>query len=329
MNTISDPAEQMVFEGMEPGGASSRVAAAKPASIPWSYSRRSLLEQCPLSYYFEYYGSKKRTAEAEPRKERLRFLKGLSNRHLRAGEITHLVIRTYLNRLREGEEWSLERLVSWARDILQADVEFSRAYRPDEPLPSGPKVPILLSEFYYGAGDARHLLEETEERLVAALRNFIGSPRIEPFRVGALHPGAVVEKHFNFKQRRFSVQGMMDLAYPEEGRVVVVDWKTGGVGSPDDVLQLYSYGLEAAARFGCGLSDLALYRVGLADDEVSSFVIGEREAARAKVRILQDLEAMAELDPYGREGMVAAFTPCAQQRICAQCKYQQYCPKEE
>ena len=113
MNTISDPAEQMVFEGMEPGGASSRVAAAKPTSIPWSYSRRNLLQQCPLSYYFEYYGSKKRIAEAEPRKERLRFLKGLSSRHLRTGEITHLVIRTYLNRLREGEEWSLERLVSW------------------------------------------------------------------------------------------------------------------------------------------------------------------------------------------------------------------------
>ncbi len=135
MNTISDPAEQMIFEGMEPNGASSRVAAAKRVSIPWSYSRRNLLQQCPLSYYFEYYGSKKRTAEAEPRKESLRFLKGLSNRHLRTGEITHLVIRTYLNRLREGEEWSLERLVSWARDMLHTDVEFSRAYRPNNPLP--------------------------------------------------------------------------------------------------------------------------------------------------------------------------------------------------
>lgn len=319
----------MVFEGMEPGGASSKIAAAKSTSIAWSYSRRSALEQCPLSYYFEYYGTKKRTAVAEPRKEQLRFLKGLSNRHLRAGEIAHLVIRTYLNRLREGEEWSLERLIAWARDMLHADLAHSRAYRPDEPLQSGPKAPVLLSEFYYGAVDARRLLEETEERLVVALTNFVGSPKIEPFRVGATHSGAVIEKHFNLKQEHFSIKGMMDLAYPRDGRVVVVDWKTGGAGSTDDVLQLYSYALEAARRFGCRLEDLALYRVGLADDEVYPFVIGERDAARAKVRILQDLEAMAELDPYGREGVAAAFTPCAQRRICAQCKYQQYCPQEE
>lgn len=321
----------MVFEGMEPGGASSKVATAKPTSITWSYSRRSALEQCPLSYYFEYYGTKKRAAVAEPRKEQLRYLKGLRSRHLRAGEIVHRVIRTYLNRLREGEEWSLERLIVWARDMLHADLAFSRAYRPDEPLPSGPKAPVLLSEFYYGAVDARQLLEETEERLVAALTNFVGSPKIEPFRVGAIHPDAVVEKHFNLKQGRFSIKGMMDLAYPleAEGRVAVVDWKTGGAGSSDDVLQLYSYALEAARRFGCGLADLGLYRVGLADDEVYPFVIGERDAARAKVRIMQDLETMAELDPYGREGVAAAFTPCAQRRICAQCKYQQYCPKEE
>lgn len=56
------------------------------------------MEQCPLRYYFEYYGSHLRMARDEPRKERLRFLKSLSNRHLRTGTIVHLIIRTYFKR---------------------------------------------------------------------------------------------------------------------------------------------------------------------------------------------------------------------------------------
>ncbi|MFQ5754210.1 MAG: PD-(D/E)XK nuclease family protein, partial [bacterium] len=81
----------------------------------WSYSRREVLEQCPRKYYYHYYGSSSRTAETERDKEALKFLKKLSNRHMRIGKIFHLIIRTYFTKLIEGETWELDRLLSWAK----------------------------------------------------------------------------------------------------------------------------------------------------------------------------------------------------------------------
>ena len=96
--------------------------------MQWSYSRRSLLEQCPRAYYYQYYGANKRTAKAEPLKDHLHFLKSLTNRHLRSGDIVHLVIRTYLNSLQRKDIWDVSRVLDWARQIFQNDYSYSSAY---------------------------------------------------------------------------------------------------------------------------------------------------------------------------------------------------------
>lgn len=287
------------------------------------------MEQCPLRYYFEHYGSILRMAQAEPRKERLRFLKELSNRHLRGGMILHLVIRTYFKRLQRGEEWSSDRAIGWAREIYRGDLEFSRGYRRGDELPRDTKAPALLMEFYFGFPDAEVLWAESEARLVGALTNFFASPEIEPYRIGGAIPGALVEKSLGIKRRGFSAAAKPDLAYTYGDRIAVIDWKMGGAGAGDDGLQLYTYAMAASQHLGRDLEDIDLYRVGLADDEVSTFVMGAREAARAEALILQDLEAMGALDGYGREGVAEAFTPCAKLRICALCPYQEFCPRSD
>lgn len=303
--------------------------AQSPAFTKWSYSRRGTLEQCPLKYYFDYYGSHLRMAKNEPRKERLRFLKKLSNRHLRTGTIAHLIIRTYFKRMQCGEEWSSERAIGWARQIYQADLEFSRGYKRGDPLPDDLTAPVLLMEFYFGFPDAEALWAESEIRLVEALTNFFTSLKIEPYRLGGSSPDALIEKSLGIKQERFSVTGKLDLAYTKDDRVVVVDWKTGGAGGGDEGLQLYTYAMSASRHLGRDLEDVDLYKVGLGEDEVSHFAMGARDSARAKARILQDLETMEALDHYGREGVVEAFTPCDRPRVCALCPYQEFCPKEE
>jgi hypothetical protein len=324
---IFDGAEQLSFEGFAPD----TVRADTPRSKVnrWSYSRRSTLEQCPLRYYFQHYGSILRLAKAEPRKERLRFLKKLSNRHLRAGIILHLVIRTYFERLQRGEEWSLERAIRWAREIHRGDLEFSHGYQCGDELPRGPKAPALLMEFYFGLPDAEVLWAESEARLVAALTNFFASPKIEPYRMGGGTPGALVERSLGIRRRGFSAAAKPDLAYTDGDRIAVVDWKMGQAGGDDDGLQLYTYAMGTSQHLGRDLEDVDLYRVGLAADEVTAFAMGAREAARAEAIILQDLEAMDALDGYGREGVAEAFTPCGKPRVCALCPYQEFCPRSD
>ena len=61
---------------------------------------------------------------------------------------------------------------------------------------------------------------------------------------------------------------------------------------------------------------------------VSRFDFGPKAILRAKARISQDVERMRSVDEYGRDGLVEAFTPCGQERVCAGCVFQGVCPKE-
>ena len=50
------------------------------------------------------------------------------------------------------------------------------------------------------------------------------------------------------------------------------------------------------------------------------------QLAVGKARMLQDIELMKELDPYGRNGIEEVFSPCQRENVCRQCKYQGICP---
>src|SRR5579864_2266947 len=96
-------------------------------TVEWSYSKRTILEQCPRRYYYEYYGSHMRKAKDDPRKESLRTLKTLQNRYERTGHILHFVIATYFRKALQGDCWEPDRLSRWAHDMFYADMEYSQA----------------------------------------------------------------------------------------------------------------------------------------------------------------------------------------------------------
>lgn len=292
----------------------------------WSYSRRDLLERCPRWYYYQYYGANAKTAKADPQKETLRFLKLFSNRYLRTGEIAHLVIRTYLNRLRQGEEWSLERVLRWARTICDGDLKYSRNYKHGTKPINSPNSPALLMEFYMGFENAEELWKDSETRLLASLTNFVMSPEFAHFRNGVTREGVLVEKPVYLKEEYFSMRGRIDLAYPDEDdRIVVVDWKIGNTGGGDDSLQLLSYALGAINEYKCAPENIDLYRVPLMDNKVSPFPVSKRDILRASARIIQDVERFKALDSYGCNAIAEAFTSCEQLQVCNLCPFQECC----
>lgn len=299
----------------------------KKTSLQWSYSRREILQQCPRRYYYQYFGSSNRTAKDEPQKQKLRFLKGLSNRYLRTGDILHLIIRTYLKRLQVGEPWSLEQLLSWARDIYRRDIEYSRNYNA-EAIAHGKYPPVLLLEFYYRQDNSDQLCVESGQRLITALTAFTTSTGLASFRAGVCYENAIIEKPSYWKDDHFAVKGKIDLAYRERDRVSIVDWKIGKGNSAEGSLQLMSYAMLAMSNFNCTQDNINLYRVHLGENTVEHFEVREADIIRTRGRILQDLERMQVLDHYGRSAVVEAFTPCGQPRICKLCTFQGICPKE-
>jgi hypothetical protein len=304
----------------------------------WSFSRRELMYQCLGTYYNKYYGAHAHRAKSEPRKQQLRFLKSLSNRHQRTGKILHLVISTYLKHFKDGDAWSLDRTLHWAREMFYADLQYSREFMrrygrgrydvmiEDDESNNGSRKPFLLAEFYYELEDAEELWKKGEERLLNALVNFVTHPDLAWFRAGAVSDGSLIEERLSLKEEHFRLTGRLDAAFRDEGRRAVVDWKIGEEGGGEDDLQLFSYSLPALKKFECAPEEMDLYKVFLTDAKHSKFTMSERGMMRTRARIIQDVERMRLLDPYGRDGVVEAFTPCRRPRVCANCPFQEVCP---
>lgn len=298
------------------------------AEVAWSYSRRSTLEQCPRRYYYEYFGAGKRTATQEPRKSILHFLKQIQSRHERAGFFLHLAIKTYFGQLRKGISWSSDGLVSWARGKFRRDVDYSRA-NPDGGGPTDdPYPPVLLSEFYYRDPRADELCAETERRLAQALTTFASDPMLMPFRQAGSREGACVEHSFKLKGvLPCRIEGKVDLAYQQDDRVTIVDWKLGADDATgDDSLQLATYGLWAVEELGCSPDALRICKVFLGSASVVDFSFDDRVLAATRARIMQDAERMLVVLGDGQGAVVDVFTPCAMPAVCRQCSFLAACP---
>jgi CRISPR/Cas system-associated exonuclease Cas4 (RecB family) len=298
--------------------------AQKPANMEWSYSRRELLEQCPRSYYYHYYGANAKTAKEEPHKEKLKALKALKNRYVRTGEIVHLVIRTYLKKRQIGEVWDVDRLLKWAGDIYKKD----RAYSLGLFHPDNEDKPVKLLEFLYEHENAEKEYNESEQKLLDAIKNFMTSETIVPFHSAAAKDDTIIEEWMKLKIYDQPVRGKIDLMYSDEHRVVICDWK---IGKPDDFgdsLQLLSYALWAIDRYHRHPDDIWAYKVYLSEGSLSRVKVSDQNLRRAKARILQDIERMQFFDKYGRDAIAEAFTPCNKPKICLLCSFQGICPRK-
>lgn len=284
--------------------------------LKWSYSKRSLLEQCPRRYYYQYFGGNKRSARAEPFKAQLAYLKNLTNRYLAAGIILHDLIRKYIGQMQKGKSISLDYLLQQAKYRYRQQLGYMQG-RKDRAI-----------EIYYGFDNLDELITETENKLLSAIANFVNSPTFDVFRSFFSQPESLVEKNISVKTNLFSSGGKLDFAYLDNDRLVIVDWKLGGSAGSQDTLQLMSYAYFASEKLEHVPSKIELNQAHLAPNLVSSFGIGEHDIFRTKNRIIQDLEKMNRIHDYGQKGISQAFTPCGQSRVCQLCPFQEVCPKE-
>jgi hypothetical protein len=318
---------QRADPGFLDGQVGQDSSRARLSKVRWSYSRRSLLEQCPRRYYYEYFGANKQTARDEPLKADLRFLKGLRNRHLRTGEIVHLIIRTYLRKGQEGLEWSVERLSAWAQDIFDKDVRYSEAHPDGGSLPQEAFPPVLLREYHYRQPDSDSACREAKARMLSAIRTFVTGSGFSAFRRGGFMPDALVEKPIRMTEGfACQVEGKVDLAFLSDEKATVVDWKLGAEDSTgDNSLQLAAYGHWAIRHFKCDVGALHVCKAYLSSGSAVEYPLTEDLLRAASARIAQDAERTLALDGYGKRAIIDAFTPAPSEGLCALCPFQRVC----
>ena len=296
--------------------------AADDLTGKYSYSKRESLESCARRYFYQYYAGLKRVPYDDERKALIRTLKTLTNRHMLAGNILHSLIETRLGR---GADWADSWFVRTAAERFDRAVAYSK--HPASAEDANRFVVPILSEVAYGGSDTDIVLEEARARLIASIQTFLTDPRIVAVYKAILSREHEVEaKVSGLRVAGFSVDGWIDLLGRDESGLQIVDWKMGEADSFDDSLQLFIYGWWLGQKYRVAPNRIRARKVYLTGPTVGEpVVLDDAMMRRGKARIVQDIELMKELDPFGREGNEEAFTPCAKLNVCRQCSFRGVC----
>ena len=202
-------------------------------AFSWSVSRHDTFASCRRRYFYSYYASNE-----DPEIKRLKKLSALP---MWAGNVVHQTIENFLK----------------TRDTLPLPEEqeaLIRATVHDDMLANWRESEAGTAGFRLFEHEYETPIEQEDKRIVVnivmrSLRAFFRSETLREVLLVGREQWLTVEDLVSFEVGDATVFLRMDLAYRNrEGRVVIVDWKTGrGEGRFSEV-QLAGYALYAARQ---------------------------------------------------------------------------------
>ena len=296
--------------------ASPLQRADRPA-FSWSASRHDTFASCRRRYFYSYY--------AALEDEEIRRLKKLSALPLWAGSVVHDAIEGFL---RENDSIPAPEVQeAFIRQTVHGTMVSD--YRESE---AGGRFRLFEHEYEVP-------VEQEDKRIAVnvvmrSLRSFFRSEALA--RVVALgrERRLALEDLVSFPVGETEVFLRMDLAYREsDGRVVIVDWKTGrGEGRFNEV-QVAGYALYAVEKgwvadpeeITTELDYLVLPKA------VRRSVTKEKiDAARRFIqRSARDMKALLS-DPVANVGRLEDFPRVDRPQVCRRCNFRRLCfPRPE
>jgi len=292
-----------------PQGESS--PGARPFS--WSASRHDAFATCRRRYFYSYYASLE--------DDEIRRLKKLSALPLWAGSIVHDTIESFLrtNDALPSPEDQEALVRSVVHSGMLADWRESEAGSPR----------FRLFEHEYEVP-----VEQEDKRLAVttvmrSLKNFFRTETLRRALAVGRSQWLALEDLVSFHVGDVEVFLRMDLAYrDQDGRVVIVDWKTGrGEGRFNEV-QVAGYALYATEKGWVGDPEEI-------STELSYLVIPKAvrrgvtkkmvEHARSFIaRSARDMRALL-VDPVENLARREDFAMCDRPQVCRRCNFRRLC----
>jgi hypothetical protein len=176
---------------------------------------------------------------------------------------------------------------------------------------------------------------EQEDKKIAvgtvmrSLRNFFRSETLREAFAAGRGQWLTVEDLVSFRVGDVEVFLRMDLAYRNrEGRVVIVDWKTGWSEGRFNEVQLAGYALYAAERGWVGSpEEIETELAYLAIPRYVRRSVDQRklDAARAFIRKSAGTMTSLLLDPLANRARLEDFPMVDRPRVCRRCNFRRLC----
>lgn len=295
-----------------------------PNRFSWSFSRHVLFEDCPRSYYLSYYGAWNGWSRgAPPRTRELYTQKNLTTAAMWVGTVVHEVAEGALQALQQGQQPWVERAVELALGRARGDIEASRQgrYRQDPK-----RTPGFQEHYYPGA-------EPDWDAELAEIQRQIHTLFDHPvFRRMLEVPERILEVEL-LRQHTIAevpVWVRLDaLMAGDEGRVVVVDWKTGRDHDEGEIgRQLGVYGIYVSERRGLPVEQVQALHVNLRYNTWTAHPIDPATLDLTRALVRRSADAMLER-LVDRERNVAReedfpLLPAGDAR-CARCRFRGDC----
>ena len=286
----------------------------------WSVSRHDSFNSCRRKYFYSYYAS-----NDDPEIKRLKKLSALP---LWAGNVVHETIETFLKShdaipSPEAQDAIIkaavhgDMLASWRQSEQGVGLDEAGALR------------FRLFEHEYQTpidADDKKLLVGIVMR---SLRNFFRSDVLREIMALGRERWLTVEDLVSFEVAGVPVFLRMDLAYRDkDGRVVIVDWKTGrGEGRFSEV-QLAGYALYAAQQgWVQSASELRTELAYLAIPRYVRRTVDQKRLDHARSFIARSASNMKALllDPVANLGRLEDFPMIERPTVCRRCNFRKLC----
>jgi CRISPR/Cas system-associated exonuclease Cas4 (RecB family) len=297
------------MSGLSPPDESS--PGGRPFS--WSASRHDAFATCRRRYYYAYYASLE--------DEEVRRLKKLSALPLWAGSVVHDAIESFL-RTNDALP-SPEEQEAFVRSVVHSGMVSD--WRESE----AGSLRFRLFEHEYGVP-----VEQEDKRIAVttvmrSLRSFFRAETLGRALEVGRERWLALEDLVSFHVGDVEVFLRMDLAYRDrDGRVVIVDWKTGRNEGRFNEVQVAGYALYATEKGWVGEAEEI-------STELSYLVVPKAvrrrvtrkmvEHARSFIaRSARDMRALL-LDPVQNLARLEDFPMVERPQVCRRCNFRRLC----
>ncbi len=293
----------------------------------WSRSRDNAFQECKRRYYYHYYGAWGGWDAAAPEEvRRLYVLKQLASRQQWAGRVVHDAIEMALHAFAQGRDIPVEPFIADVIERMRGEWRSSRAghYRDT------PKSTALF-EHEYRVELQPEAWQALSRNVAACLRNFFHLPLTAEIRT-------TVPEHWSIEHwsKVFDFEGTAVWVAPDfgfwtrDGRLALVDWKTGGTSPDGAAFQLGCYALYARDVLGVEPARVDLFEANLRGPDVTRIHWSDErlEAIREQLRLsIRSMKAYL-VDPEANVAVVADFEKTEDLRICRWCNFRAVCRPE-